>query len=98
MKEYLFYVYILSSRPNGTLYIGVTNNLYRRVCEHKFGDNEGFTKLYKVDQLVYYEIYGDIRVAVYREKQIKKWRRAWKIDLIEKENKNWDDLFATIIP
>jgi len=87
-----YYVYILASKKNGTLYIGVTNNLHRRVAEHKTSINEGFTKKYHVHTLVYYEIYTDIREAILREKRLKKWNRAWKISLIEKENPQWNDL------
>jgi putative endonuclease len=87
----------MSSKKNGTLYTGVCNNLIRRVYEHKEGFAEGFTKKYDVKMLVYYEIHGDIEEAIKREKQIKKWERSWKINLIEKENQNWDDLYFEII-
>ncbi len=87
MKEY--YVYILASRPLGTLYIGVTNNLQRRVYEHKNGIIEGFTKKYSVHQLVYFEVTDSIEAAIKREKQLKKWERAWKVRLIEKNNQYW---------
>ena len=90
MKTY--YVYILANKRNGTLYIGVTNNLVRRIVEHTFGTNEGFTKKYKVRKLVYYEEFFDIRDAIKREKQLKKWNRAWKIRLIESNNSTWEDL------
>lgn len=92
-----FYVYILASKKSGTLYIGVTNNLIRRVYEHKEGLFEGFTKKYNVKILVYYEIHTDIREAIKREKAMKKWLRKWKIELIEKMNPNWDDLYEKII-
>ena len=95
MKQY--YVYILSSKRNGTLYIGVTNNLAKRVYEHKTNIVDGFTKKYNVHILVYYEIYGNIQDAIVREKQMKKWRRQWKINLIEKSNQQWNDLFDQII-
>ena len=88
-----YFVYILASKPNGTLYIGVTNSLKRRIWEHKEGLVEGFTKKYNVKMLVYYEVYGEVGAALYREKQLKEWRRNWKIELIEKENKNWRDLY-----
>ncbi len=81
-----FYVYILASGRDGTLYIGVTNNLARRVYEHKNGEVEGFTKRYNIDQLVYYEETPDAYSAITREKSMKKWRRAWKTELIEKNN------------
>ena len=92
MKTY--YVYILASRRNGTLYIGVTNNLERRVSEHQQGLIEGFTKKYKVCHLVYYETTSDIGSALQREKQLKKWNRRWKLELIEKENSDWKDLMT----
>jgi putative endonuclease len=88
-----YYVYILASQRNGTLYIGVTNSLIRRVGEHKAWLTDGFTKKYKVNKLVYYEIYGEISAAIYREKKLKDWHRKWKIELIEKENPNWRDLY-----
>jgi putative endonuclease len=90
MKTY--YVYVMASRRNGTLYIGVTNDLLRRVWQHKNDVHEGFTKEYGVHRLVWYESTTDIHAALQREKQMKKWRRQWKINLIEKENPDWDDL------
>lgn len=87
------YVYILASKRNGTLYIGVTNNIARRVFEHKNDLREGFTKKYKVHILVYVELYSDIRDAIIREKQLKKWNCAWKIRLIEEMNPEWQDLY-----
>ncbi len=92
-----YFVYILASRSNGTLYIGVTNDLARRVYEHKEGEVKGFTKKYKVNKLVYYEEYSDVIEAISREKNIKKWKRAWKVELIESENANWDDLYNELI-
>lgn len=91
MKQY--YVYILASRKNGTLYIGVTNNLTLRVKEHKEGSIDGFTKRYNVHNLIYFEIYKDIRDAITREKRLKKWNRSWKIELIERTNPKWEDLY-----
>jgi putative endonuclease len=88
-----YFVYILASRRNGTLYIGVTGELARRAYEHKEGILEGFTKRYGVKLLVYYETYDDIRNAIQREKNLKKWPRAWKIALIEKNNPEWRDLY-----
>ncbi len=96
MKEN-FYVYILSSQRRGTLYIGVTSNLLKRVYEHKNGMVDGFTKKYGVKMLVYYEAHGSAESAITREKQIKKWRRAWKLELIEKKNPGWRDLYAEIL-
>lgn len=88
-----FYVYILASKRNGTLYIGVTNNIIRRVFEHKNDLIDGFTKKYGVHRLVYYEQTEDIRSAIQREKRLKKWNRQWKIKLIEKHNPDWKDLY-----
>jgi putative endonuclease len=93
MKDY--YVYIMASQRNGTLYIGVTNDIIRRVAEHKQGLIEGFTKEYHVHLLVHLEWFGDIRDAIKREKQLKKWNRQWKIELIEKNNPHWIDLSTT---
>jgi putative endonuclease len=87
-----YYVYILASQRNGTLYIGVTNNLLRRVFEHKTKYNKGFTEEYGVDKLVYFEETDDIREGIRREKQLKKWNRSWKLRLIEGSNPNWKDL------
>ncbi len=95
MKQY--FVYILASKPNGTLYIGVTSDLVKRVYEHKKKLADGFTKKYNVDMLVYYEATEDIRSAITREKQLKKWKRQWKIELIEKKNPKWEDLYGEII-
>ncbi|MFA4982482.1 MAG: GIY-YIG nuclease family protein [Candidatus Omnitrophota bacterium] len=94
MKSY--YVYILASKKNGTLYIGVTNDLVRRVYEHKQGLVEGFTKKYNVKQLVFFEETNDVESAITREKQMKKWNRQWKIELIEKSNPEWKDLYSEI--
>ena len=95
MKEN-FYVYILSSQRRGTLYIGVTSNLIKRVHEHKNGVIDGFTKKYGVHQLVYYEIAKDAETAVSRERQLKKWNRVWKLRLIEEHNPEWDDLYDSL--
>lgn len=92
-----FFVYILASQRNGTLYIGLTNNLQRRIFEHKNELIEGFTKKYKIKNLVYYEIHTEIEEAIKREKALKKWNRAWKINLIEKSNPNWNDLSVTFL-
>jgi putative endonuclease len=90
MKTY--YVYILASERNGTLYIGVTNNLLRRVCEHKQKEVEGFTKKYNVSKLVYFESTENIESAIGREKVLKHWNRQWKLSLIDSINPNWNDL------
>jgi putative endonuclease len=92
-----YYVYILASRRNGTLYVGVTNNLLRRISEHREGIAEGFTKKYGVKHLVQFELFEDINAAIHRETRLKKWRRRWKIDLIQKENPLWDDLYEKLI-
>jgi len=91
------FVYILASKPNGTLYVGVTSDLVRRIWEHREGLAEGFTKKYDVKTLVYYEVHQGPEAAITREKQIKKWERAWKIRLIEKANPNWEDLYERIV-
>ena len=91
-----FYVYILASRIGGTLYIGVTNDLIRRVAEHRLKSVQGFTKKYGVDRLDYFEQLDDAENAIKREKQLKKYNRAWKIRLIEQLNPNWDDLYPSI--
>ena len=90
------YVYILASKIGGTLYIGVTNDLVRRVFEHKSKFVSGFTKKYNVVKLVYYEQYDDIENAIQRETRLKKWNRHWTIRLIEERNPNWDDLYPGI--
>ena len=91
-----FYVYILASRIGGTLYIGVTNDLIRRIAEHRLKLAKGFTKKYEVSNLVYFEQFDDAENTIKREKQLKKWNRAWKIRLIEEPNPNWDDLYPSI--
>ncbi len=93
-EEKYYYVYILTSKRNGTLYIGVTNNLLNRSFIHKIKTNKNsFTAKYNVNRLAYYEVYNDIRDAIAREKQLKNWHRPWKINLIEKDNPTWRDLF-----
>ena len=92
-----FYVYILASKRHGTLYVGVTSDLVKRTWEHKQDLTEGFTRKYGVKTLVYYEVHGSSETATTREKQIKKWERAWKIRLIEKVNPDWDDLYEQIV-
>jgi len=95
VKDY--FIYILASKRNGTLYVGVSNNLVKRVYEHKNNLVEGFTKKYQVHNLVYYEQTSDIQTAIAREKQLKKWSRRWKIGLIEKLNPSWKDLYVELI-
>ncbi len=92
-----YYIYILASKKNGTLYIGVTTNLVKRIWEHKNDLVEGFTKKYKVHDLVYFEATDTINSAIEREKQMKKWNRQWKIELIKKMNPEWKDLYNKII-
>ncbi|AJI52509.1 GIY-YIG nuclease family protein [Francisella philomiragia] len=91
------FVYILASKKNGTLYIGVTSNLIKRVYEHKQDFVDGFTKKYDVKKLVYYEQFESIEDAIYREKRLKTWKRSWKIDLINKLNPKWLDLYESIL-
>ena len=92
-----YWVYILASKPGGTLYVGVTNDLVRRVYEHPEGLADGFTKRYRVRSLVYFEPHEDIAEALQREKNIKHWSREWKIDLIAASNPDWRDLFEDIV-
>ena len=90
-------VYLLASKRNGTLYVGVTSNLAQRIWQHKEGVAEGFTKEHGVKTLVWYEVHESMESAVAREKAIKEWRREWKLSLIEKQNPEWRDLYAEII-
>jgi len=90
-------VYILSSKPNGTLYIGVTSNLVKRIWEHKNHVVEGFTKKYDVHALVWYELHETMESAISREKRLKSWKREWKVRLIEKKNLWWQDLYQSIL-
>ena len=92
----MYYVYILASRKHGTLYIGVTNDLIRRVYQHRTDAVPSFTSRYGVHLLVWFECYDDVVNAITREKELKKWRRDWKINLIEQSNPNWDDLYEGI--
>ena len=91
-------VYILASKRNGTLYVGVTNDLARRSWEHKSDAIEGFTRRYGVHRIVYAEFHETMPDAISREKQLKKWRRAWKLELIERDNPQWLDLYSEILP
>jgi putative endonuclease len=92
-----YFVYIVASKPHGTLYIGVTNDVVRRAVEHRDGLIPGFTRKYAVKRLVHYESFHDIAVAIQREKSLKRWPRAWKINLIERENPHWDDLLPSLM-
>ncbi len=91
-----YYVYMLASKKNGVLYIGVTNDLVRRVYEHKTGAAKGFTSRYNVSLLVWFEIYDDPLTAISREKELKKWKRTWKTQLIETQNPQWNDPYESI--
>jgi putative endonuclease len=91
-----FFVYILCNKRNGTLYIGVTSDLIKRVYEHRNNIIDGFTNKYNIHNLVWYEIHENVQQAIIREKQIKKWNRKWKLELIEKDNPNWNDLYDAI--
>ncbi len=92
-----YYTYILTNKPNGTFYTGVTNDLLRRIFEHKEGKIEGFTKKYGLKTLVYYEVFEDVKGAIAREKLIKKWKRIFKIDAIKKMNPDWSDLYFELM-
>jgi putative endonuclease len=92
------FVYILASRRNGTLYTGVTSDLLRRVAQHRLGEGSTFARTYGTTRLVYFERHADIRDALVREKQIKRWRRSWKLALIERDNSGWNDLVEHIEP
>jgi putative endonuclease len=91
-----YFTYILASRPRGTLYVGVTNNIISRVEQHQAGEGSKFTRRHKVHTLVWYEETGSITDAIQREKSIKEWPRAWKVNLIERENLHWQDLYPNI--
>lgn len=91
-----YHVYILASQRNGTLYIGATNNLAARIFAHRNGNGSGFTRKYRVTRLVHIEPFTDVRDAIAREKALKKWKRGWKLRLIEESDPNWDDLFDTL--
>ena len=91
-----YYVYILASKERGTLYVGVTNDLMRRIYEHKEGLAEGFSKRHSVKRLVYFETHESIEAAILQEKRLKRWRRDWKIELIERDNPHWVDLYKTL--
>ena len=96
MRDHVYWVYILASRRNGTLYVGVTNDLVRRAQEHREGLVPGFTKRYRVKLLVWMELHHDINTAILREKRIKRWHRKWKLELIEAQNPQWRDLWPEL--
>ncbi len=91
------WIYFLTNRPNGTLYVGVTNNLVRRIWEHKSGTIEGFSKKYYLKRLVYFEPHEEIQTAIQRETSIKRWPRVWKVNLITENNPEWNDLYEQIL-
>ena len=91
-----YYVYILASRRDGAIYVGITNDLVRRVYEHRIKAVRGFTAKYNITQLIWFEAYDDPISAISREKELKKWKRTWKVQLIEKDNPNWNDLYESI--
>jgi putative endonuclease len=93
-----YFVYLLASKRNGTLYVGVTNDLLRRVSEHKAHAVEGFTKRYDVTRLMWFEAHNSVEGAITRVKQIKAWKRAWKVELFREINPNWDDLYPALSP
>lgn len=97
MSAHDYFVYIIASKRNGTLYTGITNDLSRRVWEHRNGYVSGFTKKYGVKTLVWFEHHTDVNAAVSREKRIKRWRRQWKVRLIEEMNPNWNDLYEEVL-
>ncbi len=97
MNHHTYYVYIMASKRNGTLYIGVTNDLIRRVYEHKNNLVEGFTNKFRVHKFVYWEQSENVDSALQREKQLKKWNRQWKLALIEEHNANWQDLYEQLL-
>lgn len=95
MQKY-YYVYIVASRRNGTIYVGMTNDIIRRAWEHREGLVPGFTKKYGVKMLVHFETFEDVNYAIHREKRLKKWKRQWKVDLIQSRNVEWRDLYETL--
>jgi putative endonuclease len=96
-KDHRYFVYIIANKRNGTLYVGVTGELATRIAQHRDQIQEGFTRRYGIHTLVWFEEFADVHDAILREKRIKKWRRAWKLELIEKINPGWTDMFARII-
>ena len=92
----MYYVYLLASKPYGTLYVGVTSDLARRVWEHKHKLVSGFTERYGVDRLVWFEAHDSVESAIQREKRVKDWKRDWKLNLIERDNPRWIDLYQSI--
>jgi len=97
MRDHEYFVYLLARKPQGTLYVGVTNDLMRRASEHKAGIVPGFTKKYGVTRLVWFESFSDINDAIAQEKRLKRWRRDWKKNLIEHDNPHWVDLYPGLL-
>ena len=93
----MYFVYLITNKPYGTLYAGVTNDLIRRIYEHRSGAVEGFLKQHDLGHLVWYEAHGDVLAAIAREKLIKKWHRDWKINLVQSSNPEWHDLYESIV-
>ena len=93
----MYFVYLITNKPYGTLYVGVTSDLVRRIYEHRSGAVAGFSKQHDLGHLVWYEVHGDVLAAIAREKLIKKWHRDWKVNLIQTKNPEWDDLYETIV-
>jgi len=91
-----YYVYLITNKPYGTLYVGVTGNLVKRIYEHRTGVVEGFSKTHELQMLVWYEVHEDVLAAITREKQIKEWRRDWKVNLVQEMNADWQDLYEGI--
>jgi len=91
-----YYVYLITNKPYGTLYVGVTGNLVKRIYEHRTGVVEGFSKTHELHMLVWYEVHEDVLAAITREKQIKEWRRDWKVNLVQEMNADWQDLYEGI--
>jgi putative endonuclease len=95
--DHTYWVYILASGKHGTLYVGVTNSLERRIAEHKAGEVEGFTKKHRVDRLIWFRGFGEVTEAIHFEKQLKRWRREWKVRLIEEGNPHWADMYPEMM-
>ncbi len=96
-REHIYFVYMLASELYGTLYLGVTNDLVRRIGEHRNGRGSAFTRKYRITRLVWFEVHHDINVAIQREKAMKTWPRAWKTNLIERDNPHWQDLYPGVV-
>ena len=93
----MYYVYLITNKPYGTLYVGVTRDLVKRIYEHRGGFVEGFSNQHDLGRLVWFEAHKDVKSAIEREKKVKKWRRDWKVNLVQTENPTWDDLYQSIL-